>query len=184
MSYACLHQQEFTEEPYRMEPLRYEDIFLIKKWRNEQIDILRQKIFLTDAMQMAYFENVIQPSFALDQPDQILFSYFKEGKLIGYGGMVHIDWKAKQGEVSFLVETGRAKKTPVYQADFGSFLKLIKTVAFQDLGFKRLFTITYDIRPLHISILETSGFIAETRLKNEMDIKDKLVDVLIHGCER
>ena len=184
MKYACLHQQEFADEHYQMEPLRQEDIFQIKKWRNEQMDILRQSVLLTDDMQKAYFENVIQPSFALGQPDQILFSYFKEREFIGYGGMVHIDWEAQQAEVSFLVDTERAKNAADYQADFAAFLKLIKTAAFQDLKFKRLFTITYDIRPLHISVLEKSGFLEEKRLENEMEINEKLVDVLIHGCEK
>ncbi|HEV8051128.1 MAG TPA: GNAT family N-acetyltransferase [Parachlamydiaceae bacterium] len=183
MIYACLHQQEFEDLPYRMEPLRHEDIFLIKQWRNEQMDILRQNVLLTDAMQKSYFENVIKPSFTKSQPEQILFSFFKNALLIGYGGMVHIDWKAKEGEVSFLVDTEREKNSTDYRSDFSSFLKLIKSVAFKDLQFKRLFAITYDIRPLHLSILENSGFIEEKRLKNEMTINEKLVDVLIHGCE-
>lgn len=184
MKYACLTQQEFADRHYRMEPLRHEDIFLIKKWRNEQIDILRQNILLTDEMQKAYYENVIRPSFALQHPEQILFSYFKDGNFIGYGGMVHIDWKTRQAEVSFLVDTERSKNAADYEADFSHYLKLIKTAAFQDLGFKRLFTITYDIRPLHISVLEKSGFHKEKRLKDEMEINGKLVDVLIHGCEK
>lgn len=182
MNYACLTNQEFSNYPYQIVPLRFQDIFLIKQWRNDQITILRQDKFLTDERQKAYFENTIQPSFILKQPDQILFSYLKNNQCIGYGGMVHVDWKRKQAEVSFLVETQRAKDPAVYQADFTTFLKLIKEAAFNDLHFRRLYAETYDIRPHHISILESAGFIEEKRMKDWVTINNKQIDALIHGC--
>ena len=182
MNYACLKTQEFSLYPYQIVPLRFQDIFFIKQWRNEQMDILRQDKLLTDEMQKAYFENTIQPSFCLKNPKQILFSFLKNNHCIGYGGMVHIDWEEKQAEISFLVETNRAKNPTEYQADFTSFLKLIKEAAFHDLHFKRLYTETFDIRPQHISILENTGFIEEKRLKNRMIINEKQTDSLIHGC--
>lgn len=182
MNYACLQKQQFETPPYQIIPIRYEDIFLIKEWRNEQMDILRQDVLLTDAMQEAYYEKTIFPSFALPRPDQILFSYLKNHQFIGYGGIVHIDWEAKQGEVSFLVDTMRTKIAADYEADFSSFLKLIKEAAFNDLHFHRLYTETFDIRPLHIATLEKSGFLLEKRMKNWVTINEKPTDALIHGC--
>lgn len=182
MNYACLNTQTFTDHSYQIIPLRPQDIFLIKHWRNEQIDILRQDVPLTDEMQKKYFENVIQPAFAQNHPNQILFSFLKDGQLIGYGGIVHIEWKTKQGEVSFLVDPQRIKNPAVYEMDFSSFLKLIKIVAFKDLHFKRLYTETYAIRTQHLSILEKAGFIEERRLKHWVKIQEKSVDALIHGC--
>lgn len=182
MKYVCLKSQTFTSDAYQLTPIRYSDIFLIKQWRNEQIDILRQNIVLTDAMQEAYFANTIQPSFFLQQPRQILFSYLKDGLFIGYGGIVHIDWEKKQGEVSFLSETQRAHNFREYQADFSHFLTLIKKVAFHDLLFSRLYTETFDVRPQHIKILESAGFQLEQRLKNWVTINGKPIDALIHGC--
>lgn len=182
MNYACLKNQQITEYEYRIIPIRYEDIMLIKQWRNEQMDILRQDIFLTDEMQEAYFKNTLLPSFSLPEPRQILFSYLKNDLLIGYGGIVHIDWKAKQGEVSFLVDTERTKKTKIYHTDFTTYLRLIKHIAFQDLNFHRIYTETFDIRPQHIEILENSGFLLEKRLKNWVVINNKPIDALIHGC--
>lgn len=184
MNYACLKNQEFNDKAYRMLPIRMEDIFLIKQWRNEQIDILRQDKILTDDMQKVYYENVIKPSFFLAQPDQILFSVLKNDQFIGYGGMVHIDWKGKAAELSFLVETTRSKHAETYRADFAAFLTMIKKVAFQELKFHRIFAETYDIRPLHISILEDEGFKYEKRLKDWVEIHGKLTDALIHGYEQ
>lgn len=182
MNYACLKTQTFTDHSYRIIPLREQDIYLIKEWRNAQIDVLRQNIPLTDEMQKKYFENVIRPSFALSQPNQILFSFLKDDHLIGYGGIVHVEWKAQQGEVSFLVDPQRIANPAVYEMDFSSFLKLIKTVAFKNLHFKRLYTETYAIRNVHISILEKAGFVEERRLKNWVKIKEQFVDAIIHGC--
>jgi RimJ/RimL family protein N-acetyltransferase len=181
MKYACLKNQQFIHHIYQITPLRRQDIFLIKEWRNEQMDILRQNVLLTDGMQEAYFENIIKPSFASCEPNQIIFSYLENGQLIGYGGIVHIDWKAKEAEVSFLVATQRAKNTGNYQEDFTSFLKLIKEVAFHDLHFHRLYTETFDIRPQHLLILERAGFVLEKRLKNSLTLNGKLIDALIHG---
>lgn len=183
MNYTCLKNQEFSANSYRMLPIRIDDIFLIKQWRNEQIDILRQHVLLTDDMQRMYYENILKPSFSLLQPNQILFSVLKNDQLIGYGGLVHINWKSKIAELSFLVETARSKHTETYKADFSAFLTMIKEVAFNELNFHRIFAETYDIRPLHISILEKEGFIYEKRLKDHVEINGKLTDALIHGFE-
>jgi hypothetical protein len=183
MNYSCLKRQHFIEPPYELQPLRYQDIFQIKKWRNEQIDILRQDVLLTDEMQETYYREVLLPSFGLCEPKQILFSFLKDSRLIGYGGIVHIDWTTKQGEISFLVDSIRAQNKQCYQNDFSHFLALIKIVAFEQLHFFRLFTETYDIRPLHIAVLEESGFQLETRLKDRVIINGKSTDALIHGCE-
>ncbi|MEI8124234.1 MAG: GNAT family N-acetyltransferase [Parachlamydiaceae bacterium] len=182
MEYICLKQQLYTDGKYSLTPLRHQDIFLIKKWRNEQIEVLRQKEPLTDAMQEHYFHNVITPLFTQKHPEQILLSFLLDGNLIGYGGIVHIDWPISQGEVSFLVETVRSKDEEIYNNDFASFLKLIKQLAFKDLHLHRLYTETFDIRPLHVAVLEEQGFHFEKRLKDHTFKNDKIMDSLIHGC--
>jgi len=183
MNYTCLKHQEQREGIYRILPIRLEDIYKIKNWRNEQIDILRQSEPLTDDMQLNYYQNVIKPSFSLTHPKQILFSLLKDDSLVGYGGIVHIDWKEKIGEISFLIETDRAKNDAAYKAAFFPFLTMLKRVAFEDLGFQRIFAETYDIRPLHIAILEEAGFKFEKRLKNRVNINGQFIDALIHGYQ-
>ena len=63
------------------------------KWRNEQIIHLRQKKLLTKSDQDNYFNNVLRKTFDEMLPNQILFSFYHKDKFVGYGGLVHIDWK-------------------------------------------------------------------------------------------
>lgn len=168
--------------PYRLVPIREEDILKIKQWRNEQINILRQKKPLTDEEQMNYYKNVIKPTFSQEHPEQILFSYLHQDRCIGYGGLTHIDWYNQRAEVSFLLETARNHDISQFQKEFGIFLEFLKQIAFDDLKLHRLYTETYDIRPYVIQTLEEKGFRFEGRLKNHVKIDGKFVDSVIHGC--
>ncbi len=84
--------------------------------------------------------------------------------------------------VSFLLEPHLAKANDVYALYFSTFLRLIQTVAFDDLELHRLFTETYATRAHHISILESTGFHLEGTLKDHVRIQDQPVDSVIHGC--
>lgn len=179
--YRCLSRQAFSQGSYQILSLRKEDIFLIKDWRNEQIDVLRQKSPLTDDDQLDYYNNVIHNTFEQRQPTMILFSYLEGGKCIGYGGLTNIVWEHQRAEISFLIETSRVGNDELYERDFFNFLQLMKQVALADLGLNRLFTETFDIRPFHISILEKSGFRLEGRLKQHVKIAGQFVDSLMHG---
>lgn len=182
MSYLCLHQQTFSLNDYKIVPIRHEDIFDIMRWRNEQIRYLRQNEPLTKEQQELYYQTVLLPSFSEKHPKQILVSFLHKDVCIGYGGIVHIDWVALRGEVSFLVETQRSLNPELYRQDFSNFLKLIKQLAFNDLHFHRLHGETYDIRPLHIEILESQGFVREGRMKEHILADGDYVDAIIHGC--
>ncbi|MNC80618.1 hypothetical protein D3C75_1334820 [compost metagenome] len=57
----------------------------------------------------------------------------------------------------------------------------MKKVTFDTLQFNRLFTETFDIRPLHISILEKCGFQYEGRMKQHAYVAGALVDSILHG---
>ena len=168
--------------PYALVPLRGQDIFDIKRWRNAQMDILRQNTPLTDEMQKQYFESVIIPSFAEQTPSQILFSFLCDGLCIGYGGLVHISWTSKRAEVSFLVDPQRMEKADLYERDFSAFLQLIKQAAFTELHLHRLFTETFAIRPKHIEVLEKQNFIYEGRMKEHVVINGLFIDSIMHGC--
>jgi len=179
--YRCLVQQEFVHKEYQLIPIRYEDIFLIKDWRNQQVDILRQKGLLTDEDQKNYYNKVIEPLFEQTQPTQLLFSYLKDGQLIGYGGLVYVNWMDKRAEVSFLLKTDLTKDKDVYRALHLQYLALIKDVSFNSLKFNRIFTETFDIRPAHIANLEAAGFVEEGRMKEHIWINNTFVDSILHG---
>ena len=182
--YTALATDEFANNEYTIVPLRTCDIYEIGKWRNEQIDFLRQKTILTDQDQKDYYERWVVPSFSETQPRIILFSYLEYNICIGYGGLTNIDWDNKRAELSFLLQTERTKTSQQYHRDLSHFLRLLKGVAFNELHFNRIFTETYDIRADHVLVLEENGFVLEGRLKQHVIIRGRLVDSLIHGCLR
>jgi RimJ/RimL family protein N-acetyltransferase len=180
--YKVLKRNEFTRNRYSISPLREQDIYEIKTWRNEQRDILRQNAVLTDQHQIAYYQNHVVPSFSDLKPTMILFSFLGHSHCIGYGGLANIDWENRRAELSFLLETKRAGNPEQYREDFSAFLHLMKDVAFTELPLNRIFTETYDIRPEHVSVLEQNGFMLEGRLRQHVFIRGRFVDSLIHGC--
>ena len=180
-SYNCLPIQELKLNNYSITPIRYIDIQEIRRWRNEQIDVLRQEKIITPEQQTQYYESIIKKSFFEHQPTIILFSFFLEKDCVGYGGLTNINWKLKNAELSFICETERSKKTHLYQKDFSVFLKLIKELSFEYLKFVKLYTETYDIRDNHVKILEEHEFIlTSTLIKNEL-IRKERVNVLFHS---
>jgi hypothetical protein len=181
MKYLLLNKESYIHNNYSITTIRREDIFQIKQWRNDQISVLRQDKILTDDDQINYYNDIILPSVNDNYPKLILFSFLLNSDCIGYGGLTNINWTDKRAEVSFIVDTARTHDANLYESDFNTFLSLIKQVAIDGLGFNRLFTETYDIRPLHISILEKNDFQFEGRLKQHVFIKGSFVDSFIHG---
>ena len=180
-SYNCLPVQELKLNNYSIVPIRYIDIQEIRRWRNEQIDVLRQEKIITPEQQTQYYESVIKKSFFEHQPTIILFSFFLEKDCVGYGGLTNINWKLKNAELSFICETKRSKKTDLYQKDFSVFLKLIKQLSFEYLKFVKLYTETYDIRDNHIKILEAHEFILTSTLIKNKPIRKEWINVLFHS---
>ena len=168
---------------YSLRPLKFEDMEPIRRWRNAQLDVLRQQKPLSREQQEAYWQNTVAPSYSQSKVEQLLLAFIEAEELIGYGGVTHIDWVEGCGEVSFLLNPKLVANPQEYRKKFGVFLEMIKTVAFDKLGLKRLYTETYDIRPDHISELELRGFRLEKRLSEAVEIQGRLVDSLIHGCK-
>lgn len=182
MSYRCLTHQSFSLGKYTLVPIRGEDMEAIRVWRNAQIRYLRQKEPLTVEQQDKYYHEVLLPSFSQTEPSQVLMSFLLNGVCIGYGGIVHINWVDRRGEVSFLVETERSLNSETYFQDFTNYLQLIKRVGFEDLHLHRLQTETYAIRPLHIKALESQKFVLEGCMKDHVWIEGEFVDTYVHGC--
>lgn len=181
MEYKCLNNKNFQFNEFSLKSIRVEDIESIRKWRNAQLDVLRQDKIITYEEQIKYFNDHILPEKIKNEPRNILFSFFRNDVLIGYGGLVHISWKDLRAEISFLLNPNYLSEVD-YPLFFSSYLTLIKSIAFDDLKFNRLFTETFNIRQFHISILESNGFIKEGILKDHVIINGKHVDSIIHGC--
>jgi len=181
-TYRVLPDSDYRWQEYRLVPIRLDDRETIRAWRNAQLQVLRQAAPISALDQDAYFVRVVLPLFAQQQPGQLLFSLLHHGELVAYGGLVHISWPDGRAEVSFLADPARATNPATYRADFLAHLRLLGQVAFESLRFHRLFTETYDIRPVHVAILEEAGFRPEGRLRQHVRLApDTFADSLMHG---
>ena len=178
-AYTCLKQQSFQDGAYSLVPLRYEDRFDIMQWRNEQIYHLRQTRLLTREDQQRYFDEVVSQLFAREHPDQVLFSYLEDGRCIGYGGLVHINWTDRNAEISFLMDTRLEKEG--FATHWSHYLPLIKEVAFEQLQLHKIYTYAFDLRPHLYPVLENNGFTREATLKEHCCFEGSYKDVVIHS---
>lgn len=178
-NYNCLTNSIFQQGAFSIVPLRYEDRLDILKWRNEQIYHLRQNKPLTVEDQENYFNTVVDKLFDEEQPNQILFSYLENGKCIGYGGLVHINWIDKNAEISFVMNT--TLEVNDFKGNWINYLKLIEKVAFEELKFHKIFTYAFDLRPHLYQAIEIAGFSKEAVLKEHCLFNNVFLDVVIHS---
>lgn len=160
-------------EPEHIEPIR--------RWRNAQIDVLRQTRAITPEEQIAYFERVIWPDKGTDHPSNILLGLFENGRIIGYGGLVHIAWDYRRAEVSFLLATEIAQDDGRVSTLFATWLRHMQGLAFDDLGLSRLTTETYAMRALHLRVLDEAGFQREGLLRQHVRVGGRPMDAVVHG---
>ncbi len=177
--YSCMNNSAWVRGNYSIVPIRYEDRLDIMKWRNEQLYHLRQAKPLTEDDQEYYFKNVVADLFEKKRPGQLLFSYLENGKCIGYGGMVHINWVDQNAELSFIMDTSLE---PVhFHKHWQQFLELIEQVAFLELQLHKLFTYAFDIRPHLYGAIEEKGYVKEAVLNDHCLINGAYKDVVIHS---
>ena len=177
--YICLQHREQHLGDYSIVPLRYEDRFSIMKWRNEQIYHLRQARPLTEDDQQRYFDNVVSKLYDNPKPDQILFSYLEKGVCIGYGGIVHINWIDRNGEISFIMDT--QLEAEHFAEHWSNYLTMLKAVAFDDLGLHKIYTYAFDLRPHLYTMLEANGYKREATLKEHCLFNGEYKDVVLHS---
>ena len=162
-------------------PIQSADIEQIRRWRNSQKNVLRQSKDIQPSEQELYYTRTLLPEYGKKEPNQILMSIFESGNLLGYGGLVHISWPDRRAEISFLLD-------PIHEGDsdyksiiFSTFLEVVGSVAFQDLGLQKLWTETFAFRTGHLEILEKKGFSSEGRLRKHWYINGEFIDSLLHG---
>jgi RimJ/RimL family protein N-acetyltransferase len=178
-TYKCLTKNEYYDGDFKIVPIRYEDRLDIMKWRNEQMYHLRQDKPLTEIAQENYFRGTVSDLFDKEKPNQILFSFLKDDQLIGYGGLVHINWLDKNAEISFLMNTELEKLS--FSFLWKKYLGLIEKVSFNDLKLKKMYTYAFDLRPRIYKIFENSGFIKEAELKDHCYFNYEFKSVIVHS---
>jgi RimJ/RimL family protein N-acetyltransferase len=157
--------------------LKIVDAEKIRKWRNNQIKILRQNEKIKKKDQVKYFkEYILLKSSKLD-----LFAIDLNQKLVGYAGLVNISNYYNTAEVSFLINDKFRHNTELYKKIFTHFLFFIKEYSFKKKKLRRLYTETFSFRKKHIRLLENSGFKLEGTMKKHVIKNKKTYDSLIHG---
>lgn len=177
--YACVDLDGLILGEYGLRPIAWADRIPIRQWRNERLEILRQAQPLSEEDQDRYFGTVVAPQMTQGQPPQVLLAFLHDDRLIGYGGLVHIDWVGSSAEVSFITEPDRQSPAQ-FGADLSAFFGLIRTVAGR-LGMTRLTTEVYAFRTDYIAEAERSGFVLEGRLVGHAPYGDGVVDSLQYG---
>lgn len=158
------------------------DIEAIRLWRNAQMPVLRQTAPISRDQQRSYFASQIWPQMGQEHPVTILVTVLRGGEVIGYGGLVHCAWEHSRAEISVLFAPEIAADDHTYREALLAFLTMIRAVGFMRLGFNRLTLETYDIRPLHIGILEEAGFLREGRLREHVEMDGRRIDSLLHAA--
>lgn len=149
------------------------------RWRNQQMDVLRQSEPLTEEGQDKYFCDVVSTWFGEEHPEGVLFAIRWDKRLIGYGGLVHIDWKNRNAEVSFLLGNKNVDQD-IYIDRFSRFLELTRQVA-SELALHKIYCVGYDIYQYRFQAFKQSGFECEARLRAHTVIDRQAYDVLIHS---
>ena len=184
MNYVSLLQSVFKDSDYLLKPLNKTQMFEIMKWRNDQIENLRQSKVLTKKDQINYYQNIILPSLKENYPQNILLGISYKKKFIGYGGLVHIDWENRNAEVSFLVNTKILKKYNSYVRHQKHFMAVLKKISFEDLNLKKIYAVTFGFRnKKDVKALEDSGFKYEASLKNFLKYNGSFHDIIYHSIE-
>lgn len=164
---------------FELIPIRYEDRYEIMDWRNDQIYHLRQKETLTKDIQDNYFNDVIKLLFNDREPKQLLFSFLNNNKLVGYGGLVHIDWIDLRAEISFVINTKLEKK--YFKKYWHIYLGFIEEISYSRLFLNKIFIYAFDLRPHLYDVLEQNNYFLDARLKNHIIFNNEFRDVVIYS---
>jgi hypothetical protein len=73
-----------------------------------------------------------------------------------------------------------ASEKDFFDYHWSNYLTLIQQVAFKEIGFHKIFTYAFDLRPHLYNMLLKNDFIEEARLKEHCYFEGKFIDVLIH----
>ena len=161
--------------------LEKDDLAQIKKWRNEQQSICRYWKPLTDDNQEDWY-------FTYSDKDsrEVIFAIRTEWvsdmlKLIGYCGLVYIDWLNRRAEYSILVDLNYHSN---YDEIFKKTTDFIVDYGFNSLNLNKITTETFSHRTHQIELLEKYGFERQGVLKDHIYKDGKYWDSHLHAIFR
>ena len=158
--------------------LKLEDIEKIRNWRNNQIKFLRQESKISKEIQISYFRNIVSQELKSKKPNLILFGLIKEKKLVGYGGLVNINWGKKIAELSILFNPKIKEKE--YKVLFYNFVKLAIEFS-KKYNIKILETFTFPFRKNNLQYLKEIGFVKKKIFKKRTKKNEKFFDEIVQS---
>ena len=171
--------------------LEKDDLTLIKQWRNEQQEILRQWKPLTDDNQEDWYytysdKDSREVVFAIRTwkfvpDDYVLENSRKETELIGYCGLVYIDWLNRRAEYSILVDLNYHSN---YDEIFNKTTDFIVDYGFNSLNLNKITTETFSHRKHQIELLDKYRFEREGLLTEHIYKDGKYWDSILHAIFR
>ena len=179
-NYKILKQYNYTIDKYSLCPVLKKDIEMIRTWRNQQIKVLRQNKPISYNEQILYYKNNVWNEYNQDHPNQILLSFHLNDILIGYGGLVHINWKSMIAEMSFLLETSRTKNKNNYQNDMKNFISILISIAFDELNLKKITAESFNFRKKTIEVLNNSNFKMDKNSNTHLGKKNSVFHSIIN----
>ncbi|MEO1062026.1 MAG: GNAT family protein [Actinomycetota bacterium] len=172
--------RSWTHGDRHLRPLARADLGALMRWRNEQQAVLRQQEPLTIEHQERWFRDVVEPSYCQTHPRALQVVALDDGP-VAYGGLTNIEWVSRRAELSFLAATERVEPHERYAGELRRFLEWTASFCFDELGFNRLFTETWDFREDHIAVLEEFGFVREGRMRQHVAKEGRVHDAVLHG---
>lgn len=182
--YIVLPQPQLSEGEITVRAVCPRDIEPIRVWRNAQMDVLRQNAPISEAAQSRYYATQIWPQKLSSMPDNILLAIEKRSELIGYGGLVHIDWADRRAEISLLLDPEIEARPKARAEIFRQFLMIVKRIAFEHLDLAKLTVETFETRSDYIRLFDEIGFAREGRLRGHVLIDGVRVNSILHGLLR
>ena len=159
--------------------IEFGDLENIKKWRNEQMSILRQWKPLTDRNQEKYWDIIANSN------DSVLLSIIDENdRFVGYCGLTNIDYISSRGELSFLLDTDLDCDNTVHDKTLLAVLKMLSQYGFGQLNLNKIYTETYVYREGHIKTLESFGLKRDGILRKHVFKNGEYHDSVMHSMLR
>lgn len=178
--YKILKNERYFFDNLTMKSLNLSEFEIIRLWRNNQINILRQNKKISKLEQIKYYNQNILKNMMSIKPDNILLSINYNNEFIGYGGLVHISWTNKRAEFSFLLNDKIKINSKKFKEIFFTFFSFIKAKLNLELNFIKITTETFVNRKKMISYLIKIGFKKEGYLKSHYK-KKRYIDSVLHS---
>lgn len=177
-NYKFFNLNNLNFKNYSLKFLNSYEIEKVRKWRNEQINVLRQKKKISFIQQKKYFTSKILREIYSKKPKIILFGFHKFRNLIGYGGITYNNKTASIVEMSFLLDTKRINLRSIYSEDMSIFINLLILFCKQNSLIIKIFTETYFFRYKHIKVLYKNLFKLKGKVNNKSGTYHSLIHVL------